>query len=135
MKKNFDLILVDDHKMFRDALKFVLEKTGCFTVIAEASSGNEFLEIAGKYHSDLILTDISMPGINGIDATRMILQKYPELKVVGLSMYDDEVYSLKMINAGAKGFICKKSGSKEFFREICRVLNCRECFPGELLQN
>jgi DNA-binding NarL/FixJ family response regulator len=133
MEKIYKLILVDDHSMFRDALKFVLKQSDRIDVIAEASNGYEFLEIIDTCTPDIVLMDISMPGLNGIDATREAIKKYPGLKIIALSMNSDEVYYYKMLEAGANGFIQKESGSDELFKAIFTVLNGENYFSNQIL--
>ena len=133
MKKNYNLILVDDHGMFREAVKFVLAQSGFLNVIAEASNGNEFLELLEIYNPDLVLMDISMPVMNGVDATREAIKKHPDLKVIALSMNSDEIYYYKMVEAGASGFIQKESGSDELLKAISMVLNGENYFSSKIL--
>lgn len=133
MEKNYNLILADDHGMFREAVKFVLAQSDCLNVIAEASNGNEFLELIDVQKPDLVLMDISMPGMSGIDATREAIKKYPDLKVIALTMNSDEMLYYKMIEAGASGFIEKESGSDELFKAIFMVLNGENYFSSKIL--
>jgi DNA-binding NarL/FixJ family response regulator len=135
MKKNYNLILVDDHGMFREAVKFVLAQSDSLKVVAEASNGNEFLEIVDRYKPDLVLMDITMPGMNGVDATREAIKRIPDLKVIALSMNSDDIYYYKMVEAGASGFIQKESGSDELFKAIFMVLNGENYFSSKILCN
>ena len=96
MKKS-RIILVDDHKLFRDGLKFVIMQMDNLEVVAEASNGKEFLELLDHHEADLVLMDISMPELNGIEATRQAMAKYPKLKILALSMFCDEEYYYQMI--------------------------------------
>jgi DNA-binding NarL/FixJ family response regulator len=133
MEKRYKLILVDDHILFRDALRFVLGQSDCYDVIAEASNGNEFLRIIGNYTPDIVLMDISMPGLNGIDTTREAIKRFPSLKIMALSMNSDEMNCYKMLEAGASGFIQKEAGSDELFRAINMVLNGESYFSNQIL--
>jgi DNA-binding NarL/FixJ family response regulator len=133
MGKIYNIILVDDHNLFRDALKFVLAKSNSFKVIAEASNGFEFLEILDTFYPDLVLIDISMPVCNGIDATREARKKHPELKIIALSMYSNETYYYKMLEAGAQGFVLKEAGSEELFKAMSMVINGENYFSNEIL--
>src|SRR5690242_13782812 len=101
------VLLVDDHTVVRAGAKKILETQPDFEVVAQASDSATAMEQAGVAHPDVILMDISMPGIGGIEATRQIHSKYPEIKVVGLSMYEDKAVTDAMIEAGAVAFVRK----------------------------
>ncbi len=135
MEKVCNLIIVDDHSIFRDALKFVLAQSNNINVIAEASNGLEFLKILEETMPDLVLMDIAMPGLNGVDATKEALKKYPDLKIIALSMYGDELYYFQMLEAGAQGFVLKESGSDELLKAITTVMNGDSYFSNHILCN
>lgn len=127
------IILVDDHELFRAGLKYIIEKFDGYYVMAEAENGQSLLNQL-KYHSpDIILMDISMPVMNGIDATRQCLRDYPEMKIIALSMYSDNIYYQQMIEAGAKGFVLKDSGKTEFQQALDTVSSGGNYFSQELL--
>ena len=128
------LFLVDDHKIFREGLKQLIEIEEIGTVIAEASNGQEFLSKLSDPLPDLILMDISMPVMNGIEATKVAIEKYPELIILALSMHGDEEYYYKMIEAGVKGFLLKDSGIKEIEKAIYSVVDGESYFSNELLR-
>ena len=133
MKPHYKLILVDDHCLFRDSLKFVLLNAGNVEVIAEASDGLEFLEALKHHRPDLVLMDISMPNMNGIEATRKAIEKYPDLKIVVLSMFGEEQYYQSMLQAGAKGMVLKESGSDELLAAIETVMGGDFYFSREIM--
>jgi DNA-binding NarL/FixJ family response regulator len=133
MAKEIRVILVDDHKLFRDGLKFVLSQIDYLKVVAEASNGKEFLEIIDNEEADLVLMDISMPKIDGIEATTRAIEKYPDLKIIALSMFCNEEYYYKMIQAGVKGFILKESGRDELQKAIETVNDGENYFSQKLL--
>jgi DNA-binding NarL/FixJ family response regulator len=135
MRKIYNLVIVDDHIMFRDALKFVLAQSDSLKVIAEASTGTEFLEILEKCKPDLVLMDISIPAPDGVESTKEALKKYPDLKIIALSMFSDELYYCKMIEAGARGYIQKEAGGDELLKTVFTVLNGEKCFSNEILCN
>ncbi len=135
MEKSYKVILVDDHKLFRDGLKFVINQMDDFEVIAEASNGNEFLKVLDEQSADLVLMDISMPELDGVEATRQATSKYPGLKVLVVSMYCDEEYYYQMIQAGVMGFILKESGQNELERAIRSVVNGENYFSQKLLKD
>jgi DNA-binding NarL/FixJ family response regulator len=133
--KKINLIIVDDHKLFRNGLKALLKELDYIDHVAEASNGKEFLEYVSKKQVDLALMDINMPVMNGIDATITAVSKYPDVKIIALSMLNDDDYYFRMINAGAKGFILKDSGSEELTSAIETVIDGRNYFSQDLLRN
>jgi len=135
MNKKQKIIIVDDHQMFRDGLKFLLSNVEFVEVINEAENGLQFLEILDKQLPDIVLMDISMPEMDGVTATKIALEKYPDIKIIALSMFGDEEYYYKMIHAGVKGFVLKESGSHELVEAIESVMNDNNYFSQELLRN
>lgn len=131
---NLTLFLVDDHKIFREGLKNLVEVEQIGTVVAEAANGQDFLNRLSEPLPDLVLMDISMPIMDGIEATRLAREKYPELVVLALSMHGDEEYYYKMIEAGVKGFLLKDSGIQEIERAIHAVMEGDSYFSNELLR-
>lgn len=130
-----NIIIVDDHSLFRNGMRLLLTNAGNFNVIAEASNGNEFLKLIEKTIPDIVLMDIDMPEMDGIQATTIALEKFPKLKVICLSMYGEEEYYYKMIEAGASGFLLKNSDINEVKTAIDNVYNGRKYFSQELLYN
>lgn len=128
------LFLVDDHKIFREGLKQLIEVEEIGSVIDEACNGQEFLSKLKEPLPDLVLMDISMPIMNGIEATKIAKEKHPELTVLALSMHGEEEYYYKMIEAGVKGFLLKDSGIKEIERAIYTVVEGESYFSNELLR-
>jgi DNA-binding NarL/FixJ family response regulator len=127
------VIIVDDHDMFRAGVKVLLNNTKSIEVVAEARNGKEFLETLDKHTPDAVLMDISMPVMDGIEATRQGLTINPSLKILALSMYGDEEYYFKMVRAGVKGFVLKSSGISELEKAIIEVSNDGNYFSNELL--
>jgi len=107
MEEKLKIFIVDDHEFFRNGLKMVINRLKYAKVTGEASNGKEFLDLLSQYEPDIVLIDIQMPLMNGIEATRLALEEYPDLKIVALTMFDDEEYVQSMIDAGAKGFLLK----------------------------
>jgi DNA-binding NarL/FixJ family response regulator len=103
------LLLADDHVVMRQGLKTILAEETDLEVVGEADNGREALRLVSEMRPDLVLMDISMPGLNGIEATRQIRQNYPEIKVVILSMYASEEYVWQVLRAGASGYVLKQS--------------------------
>src|SRR6202142_3514148 len=100
-----DVLLVDDHKIMRDGIKAILERDPEFRVVGEAESGAEALQFVKAHHPELLLMDIGIPGLNGVDPTAEILRHYPECKVVILSRYDDENSGVGAVRSCVSGFI------------------------------
>jgi DNA-binding NarL/FixJ family response regulator len=116
-------------------MKLLLTNAGNFNVIAEASNGKEFLKLIEKTIPDIVLMDIDMPEMDGIEATTIALGKIPTLKVICLSMYGEEEYYYKMIEAGVSGFLLKNSDINEVKTAIESVYGGRKYFSQELLYN
>src|ERR1700680_3922041 len=100
----YSILLVDDHKILRDGIRTILERTPDFHVEGEADSGSDAVSQSKKLHPDLVLMDIGLPGMNGIDATSEVLRHCPSTKVMMLSMYDDENSVVAAFRSGARAF-------------------------------
>jgi DNA-binding NarL/FixJ family response regulator len=129
------IIIVDDHRLFRSGLKYILDASDKYKVIAEASNGFELLELLENTTPQLVILDIIMPKMNGIEATRLAMAKYPNLKIIILSMYGEIEYYNSLLDLGIKGFILKDADNEEFFLAINRVLMGETYFSQELLLN
>ena len=137
MNSNSDIsiVLVDDHALFRNGLRGLIDgKRGC-RVVAEFADGESFIEALGSLPSvDIVFMDISMSGINGDEATRQALALRPELRIVALTMFGDRAYYVRMIDAGAKGFLLKDTGIDEVFEAIECVKAGEEYVAPSILQ-
>lgn len=133
--KGYDIIIVDDHALFRSGLHLLLDNLDIVNNIYEASDGIEFLNNLSKHSVDIVLMDIDMPKMDGVEATQKALVEYPELKIIALSMYGDEEYYYKMINAGVKGFLLKDSDINEVKNAIQAVGEGTNYFSPEILYN
>lgn len=133
--KKLRIYIVDDHKLFREGLKLLLSTQDFVNHIYEASNGREFVENLSFVDCDVVLMDIEMPEMNGIEATEMALRMKPGLKVIVLSMYGDEQYYYKMVDAGVKGFVLKNSGIEKVITAIHKVAGGENYFSEELLMN
>jgi DNA-binding NarL/FixJ family response regulator len=131
--QKLSVIIVDDHKLFREGLKLLLKNLEYIGDISEAPDGEVFLSMIKNSHPDLVLMDIEMPKINGIEATAKALEIYPDLKVLALSMYGDEEYFQKMIDAGVCGFLLKNSEFSEVNKAINAVAEGNNYFAEEIL--
>ncbi len=117
----YKILLVDDHKIFRDGLKSILERREEFQVVGEAETGADAVQFCKRIHPDLILMDIGLPGLNGIEATMEIMRHSPESKVVILSMYDDESSVVGAIRSGARAFVLKSASSDDLLDALRTV--------------
>jgi DNA-binding NarL/FixJ family response regulator len=116
------ILLADDHKMMRDGLRSVLEKEG-MEVVGEAATGHEALAMTKRLKPDVVVMDISMPELNGIDATRRIVAEVPGVKIIGLSMNSDRRYVVAMFAAGAVAYLLKNSASEELIQAVRTVMS------------
>jgi len=128
------IIIVDDHRMFRESLNDILTMKNIATVICEASNGKELLELLDQHSPNIILMDIAMPEMDGIEATRKAVEKQPNVKVLALSSFGDEKYYYSMLEAGAKGFVLKNAGINELQNAITEIAKGGSWFSTELIQ-
>jgi len=127
------IILVDDHKLFRNGIKFILSDLPEIEIVGEASDGIEFLEILKYITPDLVLMDISMPEMNGVDASTRALERYPNLSILVLTMFSDEQYYNTFIDIGVRGFILKECDNNELKTAVKTILDGGTYFSQELL--
>jgi len=107
------ILIADDHDIIRTGLRSILEANAKYFIVAEAGSGAEAVEMARLYAPDLVIMDVSMPGMSGIDATATIRRDLPRCRVLGLSMHESRDYLVKMLKAGASGYVLKIYAAKE----------------------
>jgi len=129
------IIIADDHQLFRNGLKLLLDSFPELRVAGEAANGNELIRLLSETEADMILMDINMPEMDGIEATRKIMESHPEISVIALSMYGEEEYYYNMVDAGAKGFLLKDSDINEVKEAIITVMRGGNYFSQELLYN
>lgn len=127
------IALADDHQLFRNGLKILLGGYSEFEVVAEASNGAELMKAIQSYPADIVLMDISMPEMDGVEATSLLAKQAPGINVIALSMYGEEEYYYRMVEAGAKGFILKDSDISEVHEAIITVHKGGNYFSQELL--
>ncbi|BDX36776.1 DNA-binding response regulator [Tenuifilaceae bacterium CYCD] len=126
-------IIVDDHKIFRESLAFMLANQANIEVMAQANNGKEFLDLLKESKPDIVLLDIEMPVMDGVEATRQAVMIHPDLKILILSMHKDEEFYSSMIDLGVKGFILKESDSSEVKKAIDEILDGNLYFSQDLL--
>ena len=117
------IILADDHRIMREGLRALLEQQSGMEIIAEADDGRTTVDLAHELKPDVVVIDISMPDLNGIDATRQIISAVPHIKVIALSMHSDRKFVREMLSAGASGYLLKDSAFEELGTALAAVLN------------
>ena len=117
-RKSTTVVLVDDYKILRDGLRLMIESQSMFDVVGEADNGRAALDLVKRVHPDIVIMDIGMPDLNGIDATRAIRAAHPHIKVVALSMHSDQQFVAGMLKAGASGYLLKDSAFEELSTAI-----------------
>lgn len=117
------VMIVDDHQLLLDGIKSALEDVSDINVVAEAKNGLEVLEILKTKSVDVILMDINMPGMDGLDCTKIVIQKYPDIRILALSQYNEKRFIKQMLRNGAVGYMLKNSGREELIDAIGRVYN------------
>lgn len=121
-EKSVNVLIAEDHTLVREGTRQLLERRG-ITVIGEAANGEEAVRLAEKLRPDLVLMDVSMPKLNGIEATRIIKQSHPEIAVLVLTAYDDDQYVFALLQAGAAGYILKDAHGDEVVSAVRAVAN------------
>jgi DNA-binding NarL/FixJ family response regulator len=129
MKKP-EIIIVDDHQIFRQGIKSIITLENIATVIGVATNGEEFLQLLATTKPDIVLLDIDMPTMNGLEATEKALQLRPDLKIIAFTMFGDEEYFVRMIELGAVGYILKSSDISELEKTIRIVMNGEKYFSN-----
>jgi DNA-binding NarL/FixJ family response regulator len=117
----FDIVLVDDHKLVRDGVRGILERGSEFRVVGEAENGADAVQLCRTTNPHIVLMDIGLPGMNGMEATSELIRHCPSVRVVVLSMYDDENSVVTAIRSGARAFVLKKSSSAELLDALRAV--------------
>ncbi|MDA3911847.1 MAG: response regulator transcription factor [Bacteroidales bacterium] len=128
------IVLVDDHTLFRNGLKNLLNGIQGFRVVAEAENGKKFLELLDEVKPDIVLLDIAMPVMDGVEAATKALELQEDMSIITLSMFADEAYYKQMVEAGVRGFILKDAGIAEVESAIRTVYQGKTFFSQELLQ-
>lgn len=126
------IMIADDHPIFRSGVRNLLQTTEDLRVVGEASSGDEVLELVEKCQPDLILMDIRMPGLNGIEATRMVKEKYPHIHVLILTMFRDDQSVFTAMRVGAKGYVLKDADEIELIHSVRMVGNGGAVFSSDI---
>lgn len=132
-----NILLVDDHALFRSGLKLLLSANKEYKIVHEASNGIEMLDFLSQNPTgaDIVMLDISMPEMDGVEAAQKAIERYPDIRIITLSMYGEEDYYFKMVGLGVKGFLLKSSSINEVREAIDTVLTGGSYFSQEVLSN
>ncbi|HTJ12468.1 MAG TPA: response regulator transcription factor [Dinghuibacter sp.] len=122
------LVIADDHEIFRDGLALMLSRQKNMTLAGQAADGGELLAMVRETQPDVVLADIKMPHMDGIEATKILLQEFPDLKIIALSMFSEENLIVEMLEAGAKGYLLKNADKQEILDAIASVVQNQEYY-------
>jgi len=115
------VLIVDDHAILRDGIRTLLERQADIEVVGEASNGQDAISLVGELRPDIVLMDVAMPAMNGLEATRQISELYPDVRILILTQHDNREFITPILQAGASGYILKKSGGRELVNAIHEV--------------
>jgi len=134
MKEKNKIFIVDDHEIFRNGLKMVLGKLKYLEIVGEASNGKDFIDKMPETHPDIVLLDIEMPVMNGIEAAQKALEINPDLKIIVLTMFNEDEYIQNMIDTGVKGFLMKNINKEILDKAIQTIINGGNYYSEELFK-
>ncbi len=126
------ILIADDHTLVRETWSFILNTDARFNVIAESGSGEDAVELAKELRPDIVIMDINLPGMNGIEATQLIRKYSPASKILGVSLHTQPTYARKMIQKGAMGYVTKNSSREEMFKAIVEIQAGRRYICDEI---
>ncbi|NMB01626.1 MAG: response regulator transcription factor [Firmicutes bacterium] len=129
------VLIVDDHPLLRQGLSTLLELEGGINVVGQASNGPEALRLAAELQPDVILLDINMPGMNGIEVAKTVRKRHPEVAILVLTIHDNESYVNEMIRSGAKGYLLKDAEPSQVVQAIKQVYSGESVYPPDLLEH
>lgn len=125
-------MIADDHSIVRSGLRLLLRSAPGFSVVAEAANGEDAVALAAKHKPDVVIVDISMPAMGGIEATRIIKKNHPEIKVLVLTIHASEEYAEQIVRAGANGYVLKDAHKKEIFAAVRAVASGERYFSKDI---
>jgi two-component system, NarL family, response regulator NreC len=128
MRNFIRLLIADDHEIFRDGLALMLSKQQDIQLVGQAGNGRELISLVSELRPDVVMTDVKMPMMDGIEATRFLLGQFPDLKIIALSMFDEENLIVDMLEAGAKGYLLKNADKQEILDAIHSVFEERQYY-------
>lgn len=121
MQYSVRVVIADDHEIFRDGLALMISKQKELELAGQAENGKELVQLVEKTQPEVVITDIKMPICDGIEATKILLQKFPDIKIIALSMFDEEKLIVEMLEAGAKGYLLKNADKSEITEAVQEV--------------
>ena len=128
------IIVVDDHQLVRIGTRRLLEDIPGIEIVGEAGSGEEAVELVKQHKPDVVLMDVQMPGIGGLEATRRCLRAHPDVKILAVTIYEDEPYPSKLLNVGAAGYLTKRADVDEMLLAIRKVVSGQRYISAEIAQ-
>jgi len=132
MDNKITILIADDHTLVRETWSFILNTDPRFKVVAESGSGEDAVELAKQLRPNIVIMDINLPGMNGIEATQMIRKFSPGSKILGVSLHTQPTYARKMIQKGAMGYVTKNSSREEMFKAITEIQQGRKYICDEI---
>ena len=132
MNKNIRVVLIDDHSLVLDGLKNRLQRCDQIEIVGEAGNGKTGIEVVARLSPDIVLMDINMPEMNGIEAAEILAEQHSEVKLLVLSIHDDREYILDVARTGAKGYVLKSASSEEMILAIQTVYNGGTHYSSEI---
>lgn len=130
--KTVKILIADDHDLIHNGIKNMLRPIKRYKIIGKANNGAEAVQKAMELKPDVILMDISMPVLNGIEATRIITDKFPDIKIIALTQYEEQEYVVQILKSGGSGYLLKNSKKKEFIEAIESVLSGKKVFSKKI---
>src|SRR5688572_14689192 len=128
------ILLADDHDIVRKGLRYLLDRNPDYEVVGEALDGRDAVKLSAELHADIVIMDVAMPLLNGIDAAEQIVRKNPQTGVIILSMHSDEDYVLRALTAGVKGYLLKDTVEADLLRAIAEVKRGRSFFSPAITE-
>lgn len=127
-----NIFIVDDHQMLVDGVKLMIEGNADFFVVGESTKSVEVLDAIENLKVDILITDVDMPGMSGVELTRAVKNKYPHVKILALSMFGDSAIVVEMIDAGISGYILKNAGKKELIEALNKIVDGQNYFAQDI---
>ena len=128
------ILIADDHAMFADGISSILNAEKNIEVIGQCLDGPSVLDFLGKSHADILLLDVNLPGMSGIDVCKEVVQKYSKTKVIAISMFNEESFVTEILNNGAKGYVLKNTGREELLKAIETVQSGKSYFSDDVTE-
>ncbi|MBD1385682.1 response regulator transcription factor [Mucilaginibacter rigui] len=127
-----NIFIVDDHQMVIDGLRLIIDTIEGFDIVGESTSALQALDVLATVNTDILLTDVSMPEMSGIELTRLVKKKHPHIKVIALSMFSESQVVAEMIDAGISGYILKNTGKQELIEALNKVASGQNYFGQDI---